>query len=500
MKESKRGKILYAIGVLAFLIAIVSLAFNLLDLVALYKETDGNIFSGDMSLYEMAVDVVFAVLELTLGISLIKQWKTGEQIEIHKTISQLIGAIVYSSFFQLLVITIFSYFTTGKIGEDVGIAYLLVYIVYGLLVGATPSLVKKHKLMELYWVMFFSSVIAVGFCVYEVTLALAESQIVSIATTIANTVLMCLITVFSTSVIVYYLKNPLILERDVKENEDSEVIKTTDKYEIVKIYETRGTDDKVNILITIMTVLSVIFGVAGIVHYAIENNVEQYFSEGLDGIIDNVKNIISSGIIEMFGFFMIFLVLFIYSLLYVSLFTGVFTKQASAKVSVLGATAIGTMISLFTGILTVFDIFMDFAFNRTINLEKYSIYQLIIIGLYVFYVFAKKVYNNISTEINDGIVKRGDSYNSHSKAIARVVFFSGLFSIVCLGVLFAMNYSQGVFSISYLSFAISTLLIMIYTKLEVKHPFSEYTKVKRRIKNTTTNQQRNDEEENSYEI
>lgn len=495
MKESKRGKILYLIGVLAFLIAVVSLSFNLLDLVSIYKATDGNIFSGDMDFYEMAVDVVFAVLELTLGISLIKQWRTGEKIEIHKTISQLISAIVYASFVQVLVTTVISCITTGGLSKDVGVIYVVVYIVYGLLVGVTPSLIKKHKLMELYWVMLLSSIIAVGFCVYEVSVSLKGGEIVSIATTVANTVLMCLITVFSTSVIVFYLKNPLILDYDVKENEDSEVIKTTDKYEIVRIYETRGTDDKVNTLITVMTVMSVIFGVVGVVYYAIENNAQQYLAGGLEEIINNVKNIINNGMTEMFGFFMLFLVVFIYSLIYVSLFSGVFNKKATAKISVLGATAIGTMISLFTGILTVFDIFIDFAFNRTINLENYSIYQLIIIALYVVYVFAKKVYDKVSTEINDGIVKRGDSYHSHSKAVARVVFFSGTYSIVCLGVLFAMNLSEGVFSISYLSFAISTLLVMIYTKLEVKHPFSEYTTVKRRIRKTMTFEQESEDED-----
>ena len=50
MKETKRAKILYAIGILAFVIALVSLVTAVLDLWDLYKTTDGNILSGGIDL------------------------------------------------------------------------------------------------------------------------------------------------------------------------------------------------------------------------------------------------------------------------------------------------------------------------------------------------------------------------------------------------------------------------------------------------------------------
>ena len=481
MKETKRAKILYAIGILAFVIALVSLVTAVLDLWDLYKTTDGNILSGGIDLYEMGIDVVFAVLELTIGISLIKQWKTSEKIEVHKSISQLISAVVYASFVKVLVSTIFSYVLgVDDESSSVKIAYVIVYAVYGLLVGATPTLVKKRKLMQLYWVMLLSSVIAVGFGLYEV-MGLLDGEIIELATTVANTILMCLITVFSFSVIVYYLKNPLDLERDVKENEDSEVIKTTEKYEIVKIYETRGTDDNVNTVISVLTALCAIFGIVGVVLYARENNFAQFLNGELNEIINVIINVLTQSMADMMGLFMLIIVVFTYSLIYLSILVGVFTKKAESKISILSSASIGTLIALFSGILTIFDVFLDFTTTHTLNLEKYSIFQIVIIVLYVVYELTKKVFRNVTKDINDGITKRGDSYNSHSKAIARVVTFSGLYSILCLVVLFAMNFTEGVIKISYVAFALSTALSIVSTKLEVKHPFSEYSIVKRRI-------------------
>ena len=112
MTQTKRGNLLYLIGALAFAIALFSLALGLLDAYTLYTEAGGNLSVAGMELYDAAVELVFAALELTLGFTLIKEWRAGEHIEIHKTISQLISAIVYASFTKTLLSILLPVFTT----------------------------------------------------------------------------------------------------------------------------------------------------------------------------------------------------------------------------------------------------------------------------------------------------------------------------------------------------------------------------------------------------
>lgn len=486
MEEKKSGKIVYLIGGLAFMIAAVSLAFSLLDLVSAFQAVNGNIQAVIMELYDMVIDIVFAFLELTAGFSLIKQWKSGERIEIHKTIAQLISALVYASFVTILLGELISGIMLGGFSNlNVNLSYIVVYILYGLLVGATPSLIKKHKLMQLYWVMLLSSIIAVGFCGYDVFVALLDgAEGVPFAIEVANVVLMVLITVFATQTIVFYIKNPDILYRDVRENEDAEVVETKGNYETVKIYATRGTDDKVNVVISILTILSVITGVAGIVFFAVENNIAQYFVGDLGDVIDTfISMFMSAGLSGLFDAMLMFMLVFIYTLIYLSLAVGVFTKKGSLKVGVTSIASIGVTVMIFANVSLTMDLIMDFMFTHKINFEKYSILQLIVLGLYIVYKFSSKAYANVVKDINDGIVKRGDSYHSHSKSIARVVLLSGLYSIVGLALVFLTYYLEGVTLLSYVMFLLSTLFIVIVTQLEVKHPFSEYSKVRRRIRN-----------------
>lgn len=485
MTETKRGKVVYIIGGLAFVIAVISFILGVIDLISLYASSEGqNLFVG-AQLYDMIIELVFAFLELSLGINLIKQWKSGEKIDIHKTISQLVSAVVYASFIKFLFAEIFSLIVSGDFSlANVSTVYIVVYILFGIVMMSIPSLIKKRKLMELYWVMLISSVFAIGFCSFDVFNLLKQSApFEQIATDGANGVLMCLIMVFALATVVYYLKNPLVLDRDVKENEDSEVIKTTKTYEKVRIYLTRGTDDKVNVLIRVLTLLSVILGLVGIALYAIENDLIKYLVGDLGQIINSfIKAVSSTNFSDVSDLVIAVFMVFIFSFIYLSVGIGVFTQDGSYKIGVITMAAMGVIISSLTGVFLLADVFFDFSSTGSIDLKEYSIFEVIILVLYVVYVLTGKIYSNMIKDVNDGITQRGDSYHSHSKSIARIVLFSGIYSIIAFATHFLMKLNGGEIRLAYLAFLLSTALIVLATNLEVKHPFSEYTVVKRKLK------------------
>lgn len=483
--KMKKGKIIYLIGGIAFIIAVVSFVFGVIDFISLYKAHGWELQLDSFELYDMIIDLAFAFLELTLGIKLIKQWKEGDSFEIHKIISQLITSIVYASFVQFLFVEIFSAITGGNFLElNVSVIYVIIYLIFGIVIMSTPTLIKKRQLMQLYWVMLISSVLAVGFCCYDVISLFEQSaHIGQIAIGIANGVLTCFIVSFSVVTLIYYLKNPLVLEEDIAKNEDSEVIKITPKYKKVKVYLTRGTNDKINIVIKIFVIISVILGAFGVVSYVIENDLTQYLTGSVGGIISSFVNIFQSmNSTDSMNLLVAFLLIFIYSLLYLSVGISVFTQKGESKIGVISMASIGMIISIFASVSLLLNVFMEFSYTRSINFKNYSLFEIAVMILYVVYALTKKVYSNMVKEVNDGITKRGDSYHSHSKSIARIVLFSGVYSILTFALFFAKYLFDGAVRYSYLLFLLSTLFVIVATNLEVKHPFSEYSIVKRKIK------------------
>lgn len=484
MTQKKRDILIYAIGTLAFIIALFSLALGVCDAYALYTEAGGNLSAAGIALYDTAVDLVFAALELTLGFTLIKEWRAGEHIEIHKTVSQLINAIVYASFVKVLLAALLPVFTThAPLDLSIGTLYVAAYLIFGILMSGIPIMVKKHQLMELYWVMLFSSAVAVGFCIYDTATSLSQADTLMALTDGANALLSALITLFALANILHYLKNPLLLDRDVRENEDAEVISATDKYETVRIYATRGTHDKTNTLINVLTACSVLFGFAAILLFAQENNLAYYLTGNVGSIVDAITNALLSLDTHAGGGILIaFLCLFVHSLVYLSLGSSIFNHRADAKLGVLTVTSTGLLFTIIHGAFLFLDVFREFSLTHTLGLENYSIFEILLVLLYIVYSLTKKVYANLTKEINDGIATRGDSYHMHSKTVARVTLFSGLYSCAAYALFFAMHLTKGSVNLSYVAFFLSTVLIIIATNLEVKHPFDEYTVVKRKIR------------------
>ena len=487
MKRTVERKLIYAIGVLAFAVSAVSLVITAFDFFTLYQEA-GTLGAAGVELYDMLVDAVFAVLELTLGFSLIKKWRDGERIETHKTLSQLIGAAVYAPFAKVLLDVVLVY-TMGADGSalNVNLAYIIVYIFYGIVVMSTPTLIKKRQLMNLCYNTALTSVLAIGFSIYGVLQA--DGDAVTLGMGVANALIMCLVCAFGILSAIYYFKNPDELEQDEQEGEDSEVIRTTETHEVVKIYQARGTHDGINVLIRVLTVASACFGIAGIVLYMMEKGFVTYFSGSLGDFIALFTNIGASA--ELVGTIFI---AFIYLLIYIGVATAIFGSDGQAKIAVMSVASVGTIFAMFTGIFVILDVIGEFSLTHTLQLEKRSFFEIGVLVLYIVYALTKRIYANMSKEISEGIEKRGDAYRDHSAEIARLVFFSGLFSVAVFVLLFVTGLADGTLCLSYPSFLLSTVLIMISTRLEVNHPFDEFTVVTRKRKNAEQETAQDEEE------
>ena len=487
MQEKTRGKLICVIGILAFLIAATSFVFSAIEALAILQEVGWNfsVALQSVAAYEMVVDLVFSGLELAMGLLLIKNWKEKERTEVYKTLSKLINAVIYASFAKVIFSLTMAQFIGKNATEwNVNVVYCIVYLVYLIFTSSTGTLLRKRQWMSLYITMLVTSVIGVGFCVYDCIEVVKTSVALEIGTTIANTLLIGLIVVFSAGVVAYYVKNPESLWRDVLDGEDYDVVENNGRYERVKIYATRAQEGAINVVILVLYCLCALVGIAGIVFYAIENDIGQYFGGTLQTLIDNIeKKFMDGSVSEMMDLLILLVLVTIYPIIYFAQALGSLQRKAESKISVMSIVGIGTILVLMGSLSLVFEVVYDFTAFRTIRWENYSIYQAILVVLYIVYYFTKRIYKNTTKEINDGIMQ-GDSYHSHSAAIARICFFSGIFSAVGLTVIFAMKYSEGGVCLSYILLAVSSLLAMVGACLEAKHPFNEFEYAKRKIVTT----------------
>ena len=486
MPEKIRENLIFAIGVLAFVIAGVSFVFAALDILSILQEADWDIKVAVQTLgvYEMIVDLVFSGLELAMGLLLIKQWKDKERVDLYKTLSRLINAVVYASFAKVAFTALLQLFVggDGAAAQNIGFLYCIVYLAYYILSSSTGTLLRKRQWMPLYWMMLISSALAAGFCVYDCVMVLqSQEAAVEIGTTFANTLLMGLILVFSVGVIMRYAKDPDALWRDVLEGEDYDVVERRGGYEVVRIYATRAQEGAINVFILVLYSLCSAAGVEGIVLYALENNIGQYFGGSIQSLFKNIESSLLSGNMdEMLQVMLLSILVLGYPLIFLSQLVGAFRRQAMSKVNVISIVSIGTMLALCIGIGAVVGGVFEIINHRSIQWENYSLFEAGLIVLYLVFKFTKRIYANTTKEINDGVMQ-GDSYHSHSGTIARVCLFSGVFSVVGLGLIFAMDLVEGNLCVSYLLFASAILFAVVGALLEAKYPFSEFELAKRKI-------------------
>lgn len=486
MKNDKRGILVYLIGILALIVSVGSLALIVLELMQTLKE-GGSIIDVLMSgTYDTIIEIVFAVMELSMGVAFIKQWKKGEHFEIQKSLSQLIMAVAYATFMQIFVAEFVKFFLSGFSDElSIGIIYIGAYVIFTILITSIGTLVKKRQLMNILAIMLIASIFAIGFSVYDTISVLnEENAIYDILLVLANAIIVVLTFVFEISSISFYKKNPLALEFDMLGNEDYDIIEKTDKYEVLKIYGNRVKEGSAHVFNTIIYLLGIVAFACGIVFYAIENDFTQYFTGDLGDFIENVINMASSlSFASMMKMVMVISVVVFQPIMLLSLSYGVLKRQGEGKLCVYSAVALGLAIALFTSLALIIDIVMDITFGgfEDIDFSNYSLWEVALIGLYIINTLISKTAGKAFQNVQNGI-NAGDSYCSHLKSMLKISIPTGIFSILALAIVFLQGYfEQGVILISYPIMMGATLFLMIALLMENKNPYCEYTIVKRKI-------------------
>lgn len=494
MKESKRGILIYAIGIVAFITAVGSFILGAMDVLAFYSENGLNLGLLFFQSYDMLIDLAFSFMALKIGLNLIKQWRAGKKVDINKIIIQLVNTIVYASLSKLIANgVVYAFADGGTINTKIEWSYILVYAVYGYIVSTISNSLKKRQLIKLNWGTLIISIIAIGLTCYDIyTSTTSGAQNLVIFNDFANLILMVLITIFSISTLVYYLKNPLILDLDIKENEDSELVEIDGKYEKVKIYLTRSNSKTANIITTIILILSVILGFIGIVTYAIEHDCQRYIIGGFSGFLNSITSEISSlGIGGIIDFMLMLNFTLLAGLYYLSLVGGIFTRAGKYKIIVISIANLGVFLAVISVIFLISEIFIEFFVYKNFSLENYSLYQVLQLIISVVYMVTIKPLSNLNEDINNGITQQGDSYNSHIKTISRIVNFNGILSLASFIVVILNCYFGGEEYYSYLAFMLSIALVLISTNIEIKYPHDEFTVVKRKRKSVGESQNEN---------
>ena len=489
MTKDKRGILVYLIGVLALIVSVVSLGLIALDLIETFNAGGSleDIISFDS--YDLLLEVAFAVLELSTGIAFIKQWKKGEHYEIQKSLSQLMMAVAYASFAQILISEFIVFFISGFSSElSVGFIYIGAYLVFTILISTIGNLVKQRKLMNILIIMLIASILAIGFSIYDTLNVLSEeSSIYDIVLVLANALIMILTFVFEISSISFYKKNPLILEFDMLGNEDYEVVERKENYEVLKIYNNRVEEKPVHTFTTIIYLLGTIIFMCGIVFYGIEKNVSQLFANDFDGFITNIVNLgkaMSFG--SLMELVMVLTVVLIQPLILIGFAVGVIRRDGQGKVCVYSLVALGVTIALFTSLSLIIDFVMHFMGGgkfEDIDFSSYSLWEVGLIVIYIINIFIGKTNAKKFDEIQKGL-QVGNSYASHLNDITKISIPVGFLSVVSLAVVFLQGYfEQGAIYLSYPFLVVAILFLMLALAIEKKHPYCEYTIVKRKIPN-----------------
>lgn len=479
---SKRGMLIYVIGIIAFVSAAASLLFAAKDFYVLFKAANMDFKSiAFAELVPLGIELAFSTLEVTTGFSLIKQWKAKESIEIHKTVAKLMQVIVYESFVSTLFSEIFSIFVSGAAAiSGVNMFYIVAYVFYFLIMSTMSTYVKRNELMKLYYLMMISAFIAVAFSVRETCYSLIEQDLQGMAFGFGNVVLTALISAFALSTVIYYVKNPEKLQKDIEDSEDSELVRETDTHRYLRVYSNRADETGVNVAINVFYVLAVLLGTVAIVFFSIEQNVARFAGGTLAEIINNIRaDFKTASVSSATSLLLILYVLLVYPLSYLAVGSGVFLRNSRSKISIVTVSAVGTGIMIISNIFLIVEFLMDFISYGKFDIEEFSVSELALIALLITYSAAQKFRKNKINDLFDGIEK-GDSFRSHIKETHSIMLFNGLFSIISLALMFSRGLEAGKTELSYVFFASSVLLSLVAIHLELKHPFAEYVTVKRR--------------------
>lgn len=486
MKKLLHGKILIIVSILALITAIIAVAdgvMNVLEILILTKESNNPLMSeGTISL---GVDVLFAAYEISFGYKLLKAIRNDEHFESYKQIPGLIKSIITPFFAIILVDVGFAIFdkayNDGNIITGPLLVLLILYFAITIVSSQIREAVLKRKLQTLNVITIILSVLSLGYLGFIYKDVINFDSLLNGISNILNIIIIILILIYGILSIVYYVKHPNLLISESRENEDSEIIKETDKYKVYKIYLLRTNHPRMNLFTRVLNIIiGTISLVAGI--YFFINRTLIYIKEfDLNEIILGFKNLslIFDTIYYIYELMFSIMIPLILVTGFASLLTYALTSDGRQRFSRLSLVQAGYLLSITFIITQIISLAFNFG-NLSLGyfLNNYSIGDLLIIFPAIIFFIIGKYVNNLTSDIQKGF-KNGDPYHEHINPITKLtILYAILSSITVVGFLAKQNF---IFDLALYALILIHLLVVITALLEKKYPCEEYVKAKRKI-------------------
>lgn len=481
MKKQLHGIILILIGILSFIASVSGFISGILELYETLVSSNFNLSAIQLDeVVTSAISLIFGALELSFGIKLFQSVNKNEHFNTYKQIPALINTIISQFLVFLIYQVIMSFINVGLMPESISTQYIMInvilYIVISFAVLSVQNLIKKRKLIGLILVSLFAGACSVAF--YFINLSLIFTSDLGILDTISNCVnlvVLILIVAFAITSLIYYSSRPDLLYADTIEGEDSEVIASKEKYDVIKIYLNRAKNPTMNTFIKIINIILGVTGIAFGVLFLFNNYYDFILTFDLN---EFVNNFVIFDMFLLFDFIGAFLAFFGG----IDLIVCVFKTDGARKHSNLqGMYYLPILLSAYYIIDFIYLLidssilsFSTFDFNGLA--EKVGIHGALFLLSYLIRSLYNKKVRPVYSRISDAI-KNGEPYCAFAKEAFTLCLLDTIPGLMtCVAFLFKSNFQD----ISYYLLIIIVLICLLSTWLEVKFPTEEYVITRRR--------------------
>lgn len=482
MKKS-RNIFLILIAVFALLASSISIFPLITQLLELLKDFSSDLMSMYLDLMLTSiVDLVFAFMEISFGVSLIKEVKKNNYFECYKQTSGLLNVIITPLFLNMLINIVFSFiYKNPVVGVD--ITLIVLFIVVMSLASFVRPLVLKRTLKGLDIVILLSSILTLAIFMvdYKNCFAFTEDAYLDAVSNIVNCIMIILLIALSIISLITYSKEPELEIAESRANEDVDVIESyvDDEYEKVKIYSFRGVDNNKSTCSKVLEIIGCVFCLAFSILFFIENKFNLFFEESFDKFIDAFSFSSAEDIYASFELIVRILIVLLTLLYSINYFIGIIINNPKYKIYSIYVTRIGSLLLTILFLTRAISLISVIA-NRNFKITDLNIFDAVLLITYIANSFARKSFKHSIKKIEEGI-QHTDTYHEHINTVVSVNIAYGIISCVCLFLYSIYSYLSS--EVLYLSFGlliVSIILITIGTVIEKKNPISEYIIVKRK--------------------
>lgn len=480
MKKQKHNIILILVCFLTFISSIIIVIDGIKPILEIIKSSnlDTNTLLTQSNV-DYFIDLSFAFMEIGFGVKLFFYLIKNEKFEAYKQIPGLIKAII-SSIFALIIADLIFFSINGN-GKKYDLFLLLmgIYLAIIIISSMVRSSILKRKILKINIELLIVSTLSIIFVFFNFSLVFNKNlNSLNLVNNILNTLILVFISMFCIYSIKFYLDNPEIANIEIQKNEDSEIIKSTEKYDYYKIYNYRSKNNPklTNTLNFILGVMSIGFGIYFLFAFCLD------YCKAFDihKIIEAFKNsnYLTSTITYLINLVMHIIVPLVLIPCGISIIISVYTTNAYLRYNKVSIASVGYLMVVFTFINIIID--LVFAINGSSFKElikRYDFADLLLIIVFIGQSFIAKLISNISNDVYKGLMN-GDSYYEHNKGITTLILVYSLISILCV-----ISYIlKAGFNTHYLFIILIIILLLniIISLIERKYPITEFTIAKRK--------------------